>query len=634
MAFLRPDIRKNPNASLEQLKHDAAQARLPYDVEGWQNLAFYLGQQYTEWHPASRSMREIPRHAKTPREPRPTFNKIMHFVQQERAMVLQAEPSVDIMPATDDYEDMIEAGVARAYCEWVSEPTQANFDRQLARATLWALTTYEGYLKWVWNPREDRPDVIPCSPFEIFPDPYAKDFAKARYVIHSQFMDVEQAYEAYGVELPASASEAIDPMRSELLRGMGSAPVVNGVTVNELWYRPCRRYPNGLYAVWSGTSVLVAPGKLPYEHQRLPFTQIGAIERPDSQHFMAPTQFLRSPQMYFNRYMAQRIKHRERFANFKWWIPEELQLEADPDDSPAQILRGHGTAGGLKPEILAPPAMPDNGDGQAIEEQMMHLVGLHEVSQAQVPGRVEAAKAIEILKESDADRQKTTLDTITASISEGFYQILMLAKQYAKTEQLVPVYSTEGVPEVKRFMATKLKPGIRVNVTMGTGLARSRAARQDDLMNLWQNGIIRDPAMMRELLQITHRSFDIPGAQDLRLARNENLEMSQGVPVQANSWDDHELHLREHNNYRKTAEFRGLEQQRREMFEFHCQQHETLWEQELAVQARRAQLQAAAGIVPGGGGEKTPVVPTAPPAPTSGGSSPADQQQTDGQVNA
>ncbi len=610
-------LRKNPNEEFDKLKHVAAQARLPFDREGWLNLAFYLDEQYVEWHQDTGNIRRIPRDKRTPNAPRPIVNKIMHFSQQERALALQAKPTVDVLPATDDMMDITDAAVAKSYCQYVAEPINANFLRQLSRAALWAIVASEGWLKWCWNPVEKRPDIVACSPFEIYPDPYAKDFAKARWMIHSQFMDVEQVYEAWGVEVPPGKVEEVDPMRSELLRGMGSTPVLSGVTVNELWQKPSRRHPQGRYAVWCGNKQLVQPGPLPYQHKRLPFTQIGSVERPDSPHYMSPVKYLRSAQMELNKYHAQKIMSREAFANYKWWIPAELELERLPDDSPRQILRGHSQNGMLKPEILTPPGMPDNNDGAMIEEQMMHIVGLREVSQGQVPGRVEAAKAIELLKESDADRTATLHDTISAAVSEGFYQVLMLAKQYVREDVLVQAYSREGLPEVKHFKASKIKPGMRVHVTMGSGLARSRSARQDQLMNLWQQKIITDPELMAELMEVPFPSFAQPKALDMRLARNENLEMSKDVAVSANSWDDHDIHLREHNDYRKTDEYRNLPEDVRRKYEFHTQQHETMQEDHISRQARLALLmqgQQPGAPQPG----QDPAADSATPPPTGG----------------
>lgn len=591
--------RDSPIQRFEKLRRAAVQARQPFERDAWLNLAFYLDEQYVEWDKHTNAMRSIPRDRNTPNAPRPIVNKIMHFVQQEVSMVLQAKPTVDVLPATDDLLDITDTAVSKAYCEYTAEPINANFPRQLKRATLWATITGPCWLKWVWNPIDKRVDIIPCSIFEVAVDPYVTDFSKARYIFHSKFMDPDSVRDLYGKEVSAGKEEQADPMRSALLRGMGSAPIQSGVTVHELWHKPSAKYPQGVYAVWTtGGDVLVEPRALPYAHlkqfRKLPFTAIGCIERPDSLYFMSPVKYLRSAQMELNKYHAQRLMIREAFASPKWWIPSELELETEPNDSPRQILRGHSLSGGIRPEIIQPATYPPSDDGDMIETQMMHIVGLHEVSQAQVPGRVEAAKAIEMLKESDADRQQTMLETIDSAISEGFWHVLWLGKEFESEDTVMQTYSREGLPEVRHWKAEAVKPGMRVRVTTGTGLARSRAARQDQLMNMWTQQIITDPELMAQLMEVPFPSFAQPKALDMRLARNENLEIAKNVPIAANSWDDHGIHLREHNDYRKTQVFLTASETVKMKFEFHCQQHETLLTAALAKQAQQAQMAAMA----------------------------------------
>ncbi len=605
-------------AELNKMKDAAAKARLPFDREAWLNLAFYLNHQYVQWDEGSNAIRAIPKSTATKDAPRPIVNKIMHYVQQERSMVLQAKPVPDVLPATDDMMDISDAAVGKAYLGYLAEPTMNNFPKQLSRAVLWALICGDGWLKWPYDTHDKRPGCIPCSFFEVFVDPYAKDFDRARYVIHSQFLDVEQVYEAWGVRVPPREVQEADIERTAMMRGMGSAPVLSGVEVHELWAKPCRDHPRGRYAVWTEKQFLVPPQDHPYDHRKLPFTQIGCLERPDSLHYMSPVEYLRSSQMALNKFHAQKISAREAFANPKWWIDDEIELAQPINDSYRQVLTGTGGVSGRKPEILQPAAMLDNGDGAMIEEQMMHIVGLHEVSGGQVPGRVEAAKAIEMLKESDADRLSTMLDTIAAAISVGGYQQLQLAKQFVKETVLVQTYSREGLPEVQHFKASNMKDGMRVQVTMGTGLARSRAARQDQLMNMWQQGIIRDPQLMAELMEVPFPSFAEPRARDLRLARNENMVMAKGESITPNSWDDHAIHLREHNDYRKSQEFLTLSEDSKIKFEYHCTHHETFEEAVLGRQAKLALImQGASPTAPAApadmaGGEE-PVDPAAPP---------------------
>jgi hypothetical protein len=125
---------QSPTQEWEKLKKAAVQARQPFERESWLNLAFYLDEQYVEWHKDSNSIRRIPRDRRAPNTPRPVVNKIMHFVQQERAMVLQAKPTVDILPATDDLLDITDAAVARRTAPmWPSRSTRTSSSSSRAR---------------------------------------------------------------------------------------------------------------------------------------------------------------------------------------------------------------------------------------------------------------------------------------------------------------------------------------------------------------------------------------------------------------------------------------------------------------------------------------------------------------------
>lgn len=620
--------KQNPNRAFDLMKDKAAKARLPFDKDVLLNIAFFLDNHYVEWAADSNSLRTIPRKPREKQSPRPVANKIMHFVVKQHASALKDRPQPDVLPASDDPVDLSIASVAVGYLKWLSDPEVTDYDGELSDAALWALAGGEAYMKWTYNPKEKRPDIMSCSPLEILIDPYAKRWRNVRWIIHEQFMDVKQVKEMYGVDVQPTSISKADLEKAALLRDMGMAPVLEGAIVNELWVKPGvdSNFPEGLFAVWSGKDILVVPQKFPYAHGKLPFTQIGAIPRPGSPHTTCTVKYLRSPQMELNKYHAQRIKVREAFSNPKWWIPEELELEAPPDDSPHQILRGNSGGGQYKPEIIQPSVFPENSDGDWIRQEMEDVAGQHEISNGQVPGRVEAAQAIELLANADDSHLSELRRSIKKSTSEGFWQCLMLAKQFRTEEIVFQTYSREGLPEVKRFMAEKLKPGMRIRVTMGTGLSDNRAARQQQAIELWREGIVRDPEVMTELMDLPTASLVPNRVFDVRLARNENMLMSadqgiDGTPGNAitpNSWDAHDIHLREHNNFRKTQEYDQSPAEVKKKFEFHCNMHEELWLAELQKQALRMAI--AQGAQPGsaaGGPEATASDQPASEAPGS-----------------
>jgi hypothetical protein len=162
-------------------------------------------------------------------------------------------------------------------------------------------------------------------------DPYATSFRKSRYVIHSQFMDVEQVYDMWGVEVKPRARR----------------PTWSRPRCCAAWARPrsCRAsrstscgtsptaLPEGpLRRVGRRQAARAAPGRCPSRTaSRAPAVHAARVHRaPDSLHYMSPVKYLRSPQMELNKYHAQRIMIREKFANPKWWIPSELELQETP----------------------------------------------------------------------------------------------------------------------------------------------------------------------------------------------------------------------------------------------------------------------------------------------------------------
>lgn len=615
-------LRKNPNRPFEELKDKAAKARKPFDKDVLLNIAFYLDRHYVEWQADANNLRAIPRGPKEQKTPRPVSNKIMHFVVKQHAAALKDRPQPDVLPASEDPLDLSMASVGKAYLNWLSDPEVADLDAELSDAALWALAGGEAYLKWTYSAKLKRPDIMACSPLEVYLDPYAKRWRNIRWIIHEQFMDVQAIKDMYGVEVQPTSVSKVDMEKAAILRDMGMAPVLQGAVVNELWVKPgvINAYPKGLFVVWCGKDLLVAPTDFPYQHGHLPFTQIGAIKRPGSPHTTCTVKYLRSPQMELNKYHAQRITVRQKFSNPKWWIPSELELEQMPDDSPDQVLTGNSGGGNYKPELIQPTIFPENSDGDWIVNEMRDVAGQHEISEGGVPGRVEAAQAIELLQNTDDTHLSELRRSIRSALAEGGWQSLMLLKQYHDEEVLVQTYSREGLPEVHRFMAERLKPGMRVRVTMGTGLSDNRAARQKQALELWQAQIIQDPEVMADLMDLPTASLNPNRMFDVKLARNENLTMvnekgvdgTPGTAITPNSWDAHDIHLREHNNFRKTQEYLEAPAEVKKKFEFHCHMHEELWLEELQKQALRMRI--AQGAQPGSAAESPEATASDQPA--------------------
>ena len=107
-------------------------------------------------------------------------------------------------------------------------------------------------------------------------------------------------------------------------------------------------------------------------------------------------------------------------------------------------------------------------------------------------------------------------------------------------------------------------------------LPRSRAAQLQNAQKMLEMGLITsvaDYAFMAELPDARHTPQAL--SPDIAWARQENGLFAAGHMTTVEEWDDHEAHINEHNRYRKTMDYRLLDDVQREAVNSHIKAHET-----------------------------------------------------------
>lgn len=605
---------------LDQRKEYAKKSRRIYEGDWWMNIAFVSGEQYVEFNQDSGRLIEI---VKEPGVERTINNICMPISRRERAKILKTIPIVEALPKTESEDDMWTARVMNA--QFRAWRKKWKMDRRIRNASFWIVTTGNVWFKWYWDGECPQMAVVP--PFDVYPDPWAKSMLDCRWIIQSQFLDLENAQEKYGKNVKESATESMSGIEGRLYANYTDGLEANlpGVVVNEYWEPPSKTRPDGAYIVWAGNEI-IHQGKYPYAHGHLPFTHVGHIERANSKWYASVMDFVRDPQMELNRVESQIIENRN-LANGKWFIPFSLELEADPDASPRQVLRASGGPPDAAPQFIDIQALPAwvGGEAQRIKEFAQDIAGQHEVSRGGVPGRVEAAQAIQLLQETDDEVLKDTIHGLEEALADGHYQCAQLLKQFGKTKQIVKTYDQYGQIEVYEFTKDDIPDGDELQVTTQstTGLPQSIAGRWDRVLNLWQYKVIEDPRQVLELLNLAPEAPElVPELEDKKQAYRENKEMAgvlTGVPmpIEPKQWNNHAVHLQEHRRFMNTEEFSGLDPETQSFFEFHLEQHENLAMEEAQ---KNAQIQMAAQ------GQPPPQAAPPGPAPPQGNGSPAPVQ--------
>lgn len=595
------------------------------------NLAFYIGKQNVAVIPiSSASSAATGVRLYIPPAPyyraRPIINRIRPIIRTELAKLTSQKPTATIVPSSSDAKDLAAAQAGEQI--WDSTYREKKLKAITRQTMLWTLCTGTGFMKTYWDPAKKSPSGDPgdfcyenITPFHLFfPDMLVEDIEEQPYIIHVQTKSPEWVKARYpGIKAQPNVMEANDILNDSFLQLVGAGDFrKNAILCYEVWVKPgqVEFLPNGgMYTIIGDTMVQYVEGN-PYMHNQYPFIRFPHL--PTGRFYAdSPITDLIPIQREYNRTRGQMIEAKNRMAH-----PQLIAAEGSVDASkittePGQVILYK--LGFPKPEPLPLQNLP-NYVVQEVERLLLDfedVSGQHQVSKGQVPPGVTAATAISFLQEQD----ESMLSTTFAGVEEGFekigFQTLNYVKQYWTMPRAVRVVGRDGQFNVMAFAGSDLRDNTDIRVEAGSALPTSKAGKQALLMDLMTNGFI-PPEKGLELMEVggvnrLYEEIQIDSSQ----ASRENMKMStvteenmtqhlmtfqgmdpatgqaamvdpntggplvdeMGMPteppliVPVNSFDNHQIHIQVHNNYRKGQEYEQLPQRIKDLFEAHVNQH-------------------------------------------------------------
>lgn len=596
------------------------------------NLAFYIGKQNVAVVPvSSASSAATGVRLYIPPAPyyrsRPIINRIRPIVRTELAKLTAQKPTATIVPATGEDRDMMAAQAGEQI--WESIYRSKKIKSVFGQTALWMLTCGTGFMKVYWDPNKKDKDgnqgdfcYENVTPFHLFvPDMMAVDIEEQPYVIHIQTKSPEWVKMHYpDIKAEPNVMEANDVLNDSFLQLVGAGDFrKNAILCYEVWVKPghVEFLPNGgMYTIIGDTVVQMVEGN-PYIHQEYPFAKFDHL--PTGRFYSdSIINDLIPIQREYNRTRGQMVEAKNRMAH-----PQLIAAEGSVDASkittePGQVILYK--LGFPQPEPLPLQNLPAYVV-QEVERLLLDfedISGQHQVSKGQVPPGVTAATAISFLQEQD----ESMLSTTFASIEDGFekigYHTLCYVKQYWMQPRLVKVVGRDQQFNVLSFVGSDLRDNTDIRIEAGSALPTSKSAKQALLMDLMSQGFI-PPEKGLELMDVggvqrLYEEVQIDSAQAVR----ENMKMStitdqnmndymqtfmgppdpmtgaptlvdpntgqplvdeMGMPtappliVPVNTYDNHQIHIQIHNNYRKGQEYENLPQRLKDLFEQHVNMH-------------------------------------------------------------
>lgn len=618
------------------------------DAKNWRvkqwymNMSFERGKQYVAWDSQKAQVAALPRGDKN--VPRITINRVRPIVRTEVSKLTSQKPTAVALPASNDVEDVFAATAAGQI--WESLYDRLHVGREMRQVARDLSVLGVGYLKsyWhagaydAWSDQEGDICIEHVSPFNVFvSDLSIVDHSKQPYVLHVYTKPLEWIKMTYGDLIPKdmqpsviAATEIADVSTALDIRENASKP--DACLVIEAWVKAGTTplLPKGGYVVIVDEVIVEASmNGFPAGYKEYPIVKFDHI--PSGQYYPACVIDDIIPiQREINRTRSQRIQAKNIMAKPQVYYREGSLTVSKINTNPGQYI---GVRPGFDfPQSAPMPQLPPYvaEELQALNLDLEDISGQHQVSKGSTPPGVEAATAIAYLQERDDSYLAPTF----ASIEEGLSAIakisLTLAAEYWTGERTVKIVGQNNGFSAEMFRGSDIARGTDIRIEAGSALPTSKAAKQALVMDMMKLGMI-PPEDGLELLDIAtiSRYTDNKGTRpDELTAQRENIKFKNlaemdvmqhyqrweqgaaqgnpeminpntGQPLQApaviavNKWDNHAVHIQEHDNFRKSPAYDMLSDTQKAEFNKHINIHEmalaNLQAQQMMAQAPQEQ---------------------------------------------
>lgn len=564
------------------------EARKLPEREAYLNIAFMLGQQWVVWDQSQGRMSQPRTKRGDPNAPvRITVNKMGGLVERTISKLTKSAPVPECRPVTDEEGDVSAAKVGTRILQ--AELNRLHWETLLPRLYFWVLPLGWSFMHVYWDtyagsevdstllPEEDRPDeplnegnvcleIVPGTEVRI--DPNANCWDEVRYLTRSTNMTRAAIYEMYGATEVSGDNAAMRDVADDIYAlqdgssgDSASSRMKNKVdqlAVHQLWLKPGgRAKPEGLVITWSGDTILEGPMPFPYDHGALPFVPFSLLPglgHPEGRTWLTD---LRGMQQDYNDARSREATIRRTL------VPKILAArgQIDPQRMTSRVEVIEYAPTGERPTWEIP-----NGQWMAQYETAMNRAdmemgdraGQAEVSQGKAPAGAPAA-AILALQEADESKLAISAKELAGAAERVGWQLLMLVRQFWTEERMIRTWSQDGKIEVTRFRGADLPNQLDVQVSAESMLPKSKSARAQLALDLWDRQILADPAQFIRMIELPgigflQEDFD----RDQRQAEREYGRIVMGEEVQAEDWHNHMVHINKHNNDRKTEEWEAL----------------------------------------------------------------------------
>jgi hypothetical protein len=404
----------------------------------------------------------------------------------------------------------------------------------------------------------------------------------------------------------------------------------NMVMVDEMWIYPCKKYPKGVKVTVAGDQLLdldEKAGQPPY----VIFKFLPILSRVQGEGLikdMIPIQ------KEINIMRTMFATHAKRMGNSIWLVPLGSGVDEEELSNEEGAIIHYNATTGQEPHRAEAPNIPNFYDRytEFLMDDIDDMSAAREISQGRLPQGLDTASGLAMMIEQENEKLTVAAHNYERGMKKLLTRVLELVKKHYTEERQGRILGEDNEIELISFTGADLTGGEDINIVEGSSLPESKAAQEQRIMNLWQAGAIvtkdgqPDPNTLLQLLgmgdsselfeqelldqnkakmenkffeeimkdpQLAEKTLMYYQMQQLKqeitqqfggqlppeelqaipqLQQIQQMQPPKGYPT-VRDFQDHDVHIYQHNNFRKSSDYDELPPEIKQIMDDHVQQH-------------------------------------------------------------
>lgn len=463
-------------------------------------------------------------------------NLLVDIVAHEVSACTQKTPSYQVIPSTNDPEDVSAARLADKVALFGHDKWRIR--DAMIRAVTTALVADESFIWPHWDTSvgpfiqdeglgigEVKIDVYGGN--QVFWEP-GQRFEDSRWHAVDFAMPPEEIMQMEGY-LGGKLSKDADALL-KTQRGLDK-PSTEMTLVTYYLERPCPKYPVGRWLTLANGRQILPEAPYPTDGERPCLHKLAYIIDPDSDRDMGLVRHLIEAQVIYNNCWNKMVEWQNMAAVGQTYVQPGVMRGNKFSDEPGASFEVPQPKENIVQKDLPPFPAEMFTMLEAAQGEMARIA-----AQNDVPEQIESAKAIGAIIERDSNRRQSFIANLAEVYSNLMHDCLVLVSKHYTEPRLLKVKGRNDWARIADFRGAKLRNQVDVRVAPESIERRSRQAIRDEVLYYANAGWISGPAAMHAISTnsadklIEDVNLDVARANRVVVALEEGAESLYSQP--------------------------------------------------------------------------------------------------------